>query len=47
MTEESALGGPTDSQNVAFWDPNIGKYVAYLRVKLSDGGNVRDVRRST
>lgn len=51
LTDGSAIGGPTDSQNVAFWDPNIEKYVAYLRAKLRDrlsqGGNVRDIRRST
>ena len=34
MTEEPILHGlgAFDSQNLAFWDPNIGKYRAYWRI---------------
>ncbi len=31
------LSQGTDTQNVAFYDPNIGKYVAYVRMNIYDG----------
>jgi hypothetical protein len=38
--------GQFDSQNEAFWDPNIGRYVCYFRY-YSRNKSIRDIRRST
>ncbi|MBN1556918.1 MAG: hypothetical protein JW951_02085 [Lentisphaerae bacterium] len=38
--------GQFDSQNEAFWDPHIGKYVCYYRY-YSHNKSIRDIRRST
>lgn len=37
-------GHPFDTQNIAFWDPNIGKYRAYIR---DFEGNRRDIKMAT
>ncbi len=48
LSEGSVISeGPFDSQNIAFWDPNIGQYVGYIRAKPSERRGVRDVRRTT
>lgn len=48
LSEKSVLSdGPADSQNVAFWDPNLELYVGYIRAKPEERGGIRDIRRST
>ncbi len=46
MTDEPMLAklGAFDSQNLAFWDPTIGKYRAYWRI-FKEG--IRDIRTAT
>ena len=50
MTDAPILGGlgAFDSQNLAFWDPTLGKYRAYWRFFTERGnGNYRAIRTAT
>lgn len=50
LTQEEPIifGPPFDSQNLAFWDPNVGKYVAYVREFYKRGkARVRGIMRAT
>lgn len=50
LTQEEPIifGPPFDSQNLAFWDPNVGKYVAYVREFYKRGKDrIRGIMRAT
>lgn len=48
LSEKSVVAeSPFDSQNIAFWDPNLELYVGYIRAKPPERGGVRDIRRTT